>query len=588
MIALLVRLAFAGIRTRVAASALTLAIAGSAASTIVLALEVRGTGEDPWQRTFDAANGAHVLAFVPSQADAQKLARRPGVAEYGAPTPLATASLRVASDVDPIQLAGLTTPSSVNRPVITAGTEPGTTGILLERSLADALDIAVGTTVTVAADGRPVELSVLGTAVTPSQPRYPRQTPGLAWVSPSVLERIAPNRSSWRWTEAVRLEHPNAAAAFVRDAASDFPAGALGSGAVSFATWQDQREEALRDAEPTQLILTIFTILLLIVAFAVVGILVGARASDQHREIAVMKAAGLTPRQIGLVFAIESVVLGVGAASLGFGFGVLVAPQLADPTAATMIGSPTIVANPWHLVVACGVVVPLLLWSALSAARRSARSTTRQTMIAFTVAPPSTRLTRAVGRARLPVSVELGLQQLLARARRPMLLGGAITLTGAVVVVALSLSTTLDARPSGEASDVPDELSLLVYTLDAVMLVITTTTVVAVAYLMVRERIREFGVLKAIGLTPRQISSVLVSGHAVLAGLASALSVPVGVGLYLALHQMASGTTDEAVIAPWWSLALVPVAAVLVIVAATSLPAHAATRLPVAAALRNE
>ena len=78
MTALLFRLAFAGIRSRLLASALTIAIAGAAAATIVLALEVRSSGRDPWQQTFDAANGAHVLALVPSQADALALAALPG------------------------------------------------------------------------------------------------------------------------------------------------------------------------------------------------------------------------------------------------------------------------------------------------------------------------------------------------------------------------------------------------------------------------------------------------------------------------------------------------------------------------------
>ena len=61
---MLMRLAFAGIRTRLLASALTIAIAAAAVATIVLALEVRSSGIEPWQRTFDEANGAHVLAFV--------------------------------------------------------------------------------------------------------------------------------------------------------------------------------------------------------------------------------------------------------------------------------------------------------------------------------------------------------------------------------------------------------------------------------------------------------------------------------------------------------------------------------------------
>ena len=57
----LVKLAFAGLRSRLLASALTVLLCSAAAATIVLALEVGATARDPWQRTFEAANGAHVL-----------------------------------------------------------------------------------------------------------------------------------------------------------------------------------------------------------------------------------------------------------------------------------------------------------------------------------------------------------------------------------------------------------------------------------------------------------------------------------------------------------------------------------------------
>jgi hypothetical protein len=61
----LVRLAFAGIRSRLLASVLTILLSSAAAATIVLALEVGATAREPWQRTFDAANGAHVIATAP-------------------------------------------------------------------------------------------------------------------------------------------------------------------------------------------------------------------------------------------------------------------------------------------------------------------------------------------------------------------------------------------------------------------------------------------------------------------------------------------------------------------------------------------
>ena len=227
MTALLFKLAFAGIRSRLLASGLTIAIAGAAAAMIVLALEVRSSGLDPWQRTFTAANGAHVLAFVPSQADARALAELPGVTERGAPVPLVTATVGPRGSTDRVDLAGLGGRTAVNMPVLTAGSPLREDGIVLERSLANALGIEVGATVAVTSRRGTIELPVLGTAVVPSQARYPRRNPGLAWVTPATLERVEPDRTRWRWTEALRLANPSAAAAFTERAAAGFPATTL-------------------------------------------------------------------------------------------------------------------------------------------------------------------------------------------------------------------------------------------------------------------------------------------------------------------------------------------------------------------------
>ncbi len=589
MTALLFRLAFAGIRSRLLASALTIAIAGAAAATIVLALEVRSSGRDPWQQTFAAANGAHVLASVPSEADARALANLPGVTERGEPVPLVAASLgptlRPPGSTDRVELAGLSGRTAVNMPVLTGGSQLREGGVVLERSLARALGLEAGATLELTTQRGTVELPVLGTAVVPSQPRYPRRNPGLAWVTRGTLEQIEPDPTRWRWTEALRLANPSAAASFSERAAAGL---SVPSGGLSFESWQDQRANALADAQPIELVVTTYTILLLVVAFVVVGILVGARASAQHREIGLLKAAGFTPRQVGAVFALESAALGLIAAALGFTLGMLVAPRLAAPSAETLIGSPTIAANPWHVLIASCVVVPVLLAGTLTSTRRSTRYTVLEAIRAGSASPPNSRLARAVTRSFLPLTMGLGLKDLLARRRRALLLAAAIALTGAVVVVALSLDATLGAQPAGEVSDVPDELPLLIYTLDAALLLITATTLVAVTLLTVRERIRDYGVLKAIGLTPTQITSTLVSANAALAVVASLLAIPLGIGLYLALAKAASGTTEDAVLAPWWSLALIPVGAVLVVVAATSLPARLATRIRTADALRYE
>ena len=578
----LARLAFAGMRSRLLASALTVLLCSAAAATIVLALEVGATARDPWQRTFTEANGAHVLANVASAADAGKIASLPGVAERDAAIPNTNAP--VAGGTDKLQLAGLAAAPQVNRPVPIIGTTRPADGIVLERSFADALGLRVGTTLRLAATGGPVDLTIVGTAVSPSQPRYPRRIPGLAWVSRATLERVQPDSARWRWTEAVRLTDPAAAPDFAVRAAGTVPPST-----AAFETWQDQRDSALQDAAPAQLILTTYTIVLLAVVFSVVAILVTARASAQHREIGLLKAVGVTPRQITAVFALESAVLGLVAVVIGFVAGVLLAPRLAASSVATMVGSPTIAVNPWHLVVAGCPVLLVLVGSAASAARRSTRSSVLQAIQSGSPTPASrSRLGRLISRVALPVVLSLGLKDLLARRHRAIRLAGAIVVTGAAVVFALSMQSNLAARAAGEVSDVPRELPVLVYTLDAVLLLITVTTLVAVALLSVRERVREYGVLKSIGLTPRQIATSLVGAHVTLATIAVILSIPVGILLYITVYAIAGGSPEDRVIAPWWSLALVPPATILLVTLATTLPARLATHLPTTEALRYE
>ena len=584
MTATLIRLAFAGIRSRLLASGLTILLSTAAAATIVLALEVGATARDPWQRTFTAANGAHVLANVSSQAEARAIAALPGVAERDAPVPIAPASVARPGGTDRVLLAGLPDRPRVNAPVRTAGSALREDGIVLERSFAEALGLEVGTPLRLAAAGGPIELPILGTAVSPSQPRYPRSNPGLAWVRRATLERIEPDRSRWTWTQAIRLRSAAAAPAFAARIAASFPPDT-----AFVATWEDQRAEALRDAQPIGIILTTYTIVLLVVVFAVVAILVGARASAQHREIGLLKAVGLTPRQVTAVFALESAALGLIAVVIGFAIGALLAPRLAAPAAETMLGSPTTAANPWHLLIAGIPVLLVLIGSARSSTRRATRFSALQAIQAGTPAPaPRSRLVRTVARASLPIPLAIGLKDLVARRHRAIRLAGAIAVTGAAIVFALSMKASLDAQPTGEISDVTDELPVLVYTLDAVLLLITATTLVAIALLSVRERIRDYGVLKAIGLTPREIASSVVSAHAAVALLAALLSIPVGIGLYVTVFGIAGGSAEDRVIAPWWWLALVPIGTVLLVVAATSLPARLATRIPTADALRYE
>jgi putative ABC transport system permease protein len=575
----LVRLAFAGIRSRLLATGLTVLLAAAAAGTVVLVLEVGDTGRAPWARTFAAAHGAHVLANVPTREAAEALRSLDGVAESADPVPETTLRLEDGDGGEPLRVAGLSGTPAVNHPVATSGTAVPGPGVVLERSLARVLGLGVGDRVRLGGTGGREPLTVVGTAILPNQQRYPRANPGFAWVALETLDRLQPDRASWRWDEALRLGDP-ASAGTVAEAAS---AGAP-PGTVSTETWQEQRGSALEEAAPLQLILSMYSVVLLAVVFAVVGILVGARVLEQSRELGLLKAVGLTPGQVTTVFVVESAVLGSVASVAGYAAGALLAPQVAGAFAETMVSPPARAADPSHLLVGGAPVVLVLVLSAWLAARRRTRASVLVALQAGQGRPPRRPLL-----ASLPLRVPtyVGVRLFLAGRARVVLLTAAISLTGSVVVFALSMQAALDRRPAGEASDVPVELPALVYTLDAVLLLVAVVSLVAVALLSVRGRLRDFGILKSLGLTPREVAATVVSPFGLLAAVAGVVSLPVGVLLFRVVYAVSGGDGAPAP-APWSWLLPVPLATVLMVLLSTAAPARLAGRSPAARALRVE
>ncbi len=586
MTRIVVRLAFAGIRHRLLASGLTILLSAAAAATVVLALEIGATGRDPWQRTFEAAHGADVLAFTRTEDDAHAVAAAAGVAEAAEPVPAFPVDMRIADSSGSavaVDLAGLDSSPSVNIPVVTEGAAPGGPGIVLERSFAQGLGLRPGMTVSLSTEAASTDLEIVGTAIVPSQPRYPRQNPGLAWVDRAVLEQLVPDRTAWHWTQAVRLEDPDRAGAFVE---------ALGrslADQVFLSTRDEQEELALLDSQPISLLASAYALMLLVVVLAVAAILVGARVRQQAREIGLLKAVGLTPRQVGRVFAVESAVLGAVGVLLGFFVGAALAPALARNVSSTLLGPPTAAADPWHAVAAAGPVLVVLVAGTWVSTRRRTRLGVVNAIQAGTAAPASRTLTvRLIGLLGVSAPVDLGLRSIVAVRSRAAMLLAALTVTGAAVVFALSMQASLDARPAGVASDVPDGLPVLAYTLDAVLLIIASLSLIAVALLSIRERMREFGTLKTLGFTPGQINLSLTVSHVVLALVAGILAIPLGIGIFIALHTLAGGSPADRVLAPPIWLAATALGLVVLATAAISLPAAIATRAGVAETLRYE
>ncbi|HEY7045377.1 MAG TPA: FtsX-like permease family protein [Nocardioidaceae bacterium] len=581
----LVRLAFSGMRFRLLATGLTVVLACAAAATVVLALQVGETIRDPWQRTFDASHGAHVLVIASSHEQARSLRNAAGVTEAAAPVPYAFSGIRLATPggPEPVQLLSLSGRPSVNAPVRISGTTTPGSGIVLERSLADALGVGVGTSLRLAGPDAERQLPVVGTAVVPSQGRYPRVNPGIGWVSEPTLRDLEADQARWHWLVAMRLAEPEASAGVATTILRHAPGST-----VSVQTWEDQRNDALKDVEPFRLVLTMYAMVLLGVVFIVVAILVGARALQQHREIGVLKAVGLSPPQVTSIFVIESTALGLIGSSLGFFVGTLLAPRVAQAAAASLLGSPTVAVDPLALLLAVAPVTLVLAISSWASTRHRTQFSVVQAVEAGRAAPPDeSRLGTLVSALPMPAPVVVGTRTVLAGRGRLALLATATCLTGATLVFALSMQASFAAQPAGQVSDVPAELPAVVYTLDAVLVVIALTSLLAVSLLTLRERLRDFAVLKAMGLTPRQVASTLVAPYAVMALVSALVSVPLGIALFLAAFY-ASGSDSDPTLASAAVMAVVPVGMTLLVVVVVAAPARLATRIPAAVALRAE
>ena len=448
MTALLFKLAFAGIRSRLLASALTIAARGrrggddrarARGGRERRAIPGSGRSTPPTARTCSRP--------CPRRPTRARSRRSPASPSAATPVPRATRPWRPRGRTE-LQLAGLRAPHA--RQHARADRAARTLregGIVLERSFADALGIEVGDDAPAGGRGaarsssrcsgrRSCPASRATRAATRAWPgsRAPRSSAS----SPTAVAGAGRRRSGWRIRpprRGVRRARGGIPARPARRVARDLAGPArrrAGRCPAARGDPDDVHDRAARRRLRRR-----------------------RRSSSapapaqQHREIGLLKAVGLTPRQVGAVFALESAALGLVAVGVGFALGALLAPRLAAPSAETLLGSPTIAANPWHLLVASCVVLPVLVASVrcVDPAQHPLQRPRRRSAPAPRRPPPRSRLARAVARSRrCRCRSRSGSRTSSPRRQRALLLAAAIALTGAAMVFALSMQATLDAQ----------------------------------------------------------------------------------------------------------------------------------------------
>lgn len=132
------KLAFAGLRGRRLQAALSVLVVSAAAAALTLALGVGSVADRPWERTFEATNGAHVTAMTLADGPAlTPLERLPGVVGSTGDLPFVFTSFRHDGARFGLNLIGVPVdPPAVERPLLVEGSWPRRGEALLEQSFA--------------------------------------------------------------------------------------------------------------------------------------------------------------------------------------------------------------------------------------------------------------------------------------------------------------------------------------------------------------------------------------------------------------------------------------------------------------------
>jgi putative ABC transport system permease protein len=563
---LTLRLAFAGIRSRRVQSVLSVLVVAAVAAALTIGLAVRSVADRPFDRTFEATNGAHVTVESAGSIDAlERLERSREVVATSGVLPVGWTAFDRDGKRYGLRLVGLGEElPKVSTPLLVDGELPNRGEVALERSFARFHHL--GPSSTLETPGGPLRVS--GTVVVALGNAYPQSQPGIGFARVSTLAAVVPDRASWTHAIGMRLADPATAAAVAADIR-----GTLGDRGSS-STWLDLRGEATAPDQVVSVIVSIFGALLLLSTGAVLATLVGGRVIAQAREIGTLKATGVTPGQVSRLLVVEQ----LGLALVGLVAGVLAGRWLTPVftwSAASLLNAPeTPSFDPLQLVIVAAIVFGAVTLFTLVPGLHAARRTTAAALGGgVSASAHRSRLWGLADRIGLPVPSVVAARGAFARRGRTILTVVALALTVTSAVATLGMEASLDvATDPGVAAPMPgldtprfdpvdDDagedaiLRPVVYGLDALLLFVGLVNLVATLLLTTRERVRDLGVLGAVGMTPRQVAGSLVSEQALVAVVAGLVGVPLGLLFFRGAVGLTGGS-DEFAYPAWWSVAL--------------------------------
>lgn len=573
------RLARADIRRRWLRSLLMLAVLAAATSTVTVALALHGVTDSPFARTRTATKGPDVAGlFEPGFHGTggtyrQFVASRdaPGVAASSGPFPIATIELNADGHHVRVHAEGRDpAPTTLDQPLVTSGRWVAPGGVVLERSFADALDVKVGNTVNLGGQRLRVDGVAVTTALSTTDP--------WVWVTRPTLAAMAGGAPTW-YALNLKLADPAAA--------TSFAAARNGANTAWFwESWQQIRNDDSVQLRSQQQVLEAGTALLAVIALTGIAIMVGTRMTEQTRRVGLLKAVGATPRTVAVMLVVENLLIAIAAAAIGVLAGRLIAPTLASAGNNLLgsAGTPTITTA----TIAIAVILAVAVAAAATAgpAIKGARTSTVRAL-ANPARPPQRNQSLIDWSNRLPAPLILAVRTSARRPARTLLAIASITVAVATTVATLALAhtTTLGVKVAGNvlAAARTQSINHVAAALTALLITVAAINILFVTWATIIDTRRTNALARALGATPRQITTGLATTQAIAALIATLAGLPAGFVLYAAI----GGNPNRANLPVLLFLAIIPTTTAAV-GALAAIPARIAATAPVTPSLRSD
>ena len=137
-------------------------------------------------------------------------------------------------------------------------------------------------------------------------------------------------------------------------------------------------------------------------------------------------------------------------------------------------------------------------------------------------------------------------------------------------------------------NDHPEAPTLAMFSVTTVFLLLASLVAAAGFAVVAQRRLRQLGMLAAVGATQKQVRLVLLANGAIVGSIAAILGTTAGLAAWLVFSPSLESALDHRVdrlVLPWWLIATTILLAIVGAAAAAWWPGRAAARLPVVLAL---